>query len=114
MRDLGAAPAPLAAYILNLGMETLALRMERHCSNALTVAKMLRQHPAVSFVNYPALDGDSEYALAQKYLPKGTSGVIAFGLHGGPGGSSKIHGFPEACRDRRARSGRAYLRFAPC
>lgn len=90
MRDLGAAPAPLAAYILNLGMETLALRMERHCSNALTVAKMLRQHPAVSFVNYPALDGDSEYALAQKYLPKGTSGVIAFGLRGGRAAAAKF------------------------
>ncbi len=90
MRDLGAAPAPLSAYILNLGMETLALRMERHCSNALAVAQMLRRHPAVSFVNYPGLDGDSENTLAQKYLPNGTSGVIAFGLRGGRAAAAKF------------------------
>ncbi len=90
MRDLGASPAPLSAYILNLGMETLALRMERHCSNALAVAQMLRRHPAVSFVNYPGLDGDSENALAQKYLPNGASGVIAFGLRGGRAAAAKF------------------------
>ena len=90
MRDLGASSAPLSAYILNLGMETLALRMERHCSNALAVAQMLRRHPAVSFVNYPGLDGDSENALAQKYLPNGASGVIAFGLRGGRAAAAKF------------------------
>lgn len=82
MRDLGATPAAMSAYILNLGTETLALRMERHCSNALAVAKMLKNHPKVEFVNYPFLEGDSEYELAKKYLT-GASGVIAFGLKDG-------------------------------
>ena len=82
MRDLGATPAPMNAYILNLGTETLALRMERHCANALAVAKMLKNHPKVSFVNYPFLEGDSEYETAKKYL-SGASGVIAFGLKDG-------------------------------
>ncbi len=82
MRDLGATPSPMSAYILNLGTETLALRMERHCANALAVAKMLKDHPKVSFVNYPFLEGDSEYETAKKYLT-GASGVIAFGLKDG-------------------------------
>ncbi len=82
MRDLGATPAAMSAYIMNLGSETLALRMERHCENALAVAKMLKNHPKVSFVSYPMLEGDSEYPLAKKYL-KGGSGVIAFGLKDG-------------------------------
>ena len=82
MRDLGATPAAMSAYILNLGTETLALRMERHCSNALAVAKMLKDHPKVEFVNYPFLEGDSEYEMAKKYLT-GASGVIAFGLKDG-------------------------------
>lgn len=82
MRDLGSTPAPMNAYLLNHGTETLALRMERHCSNALAVAKMLKNHPKVSFVNYPFLEGDSEYDLAKKYLG-GASGVISFGLKDG-------------------------------
>ena len=82
MRDLGATPSPMSAYILNLGTETLALRMERHCTNALAVAKMLKNHPKVEFVSYPFLEGDSEYDLAKKYLT-GASGVIAFGLKDG-------------------------------
>ena len=82
MRDLGATPAPMNAYILNLGTETLALRMERHCANALAVAKWLKNHPKVSFVNYPFLESDSEYTLAKKYL-SGASGVISFGLRDG-------------------------------
>lgn len=82
MRDLGATPSAMSAYILNLGTETLALRMERHCANALAVAGMLKNHPKVSFVNYPFLEGDSEYETAKKYLT-GASGVIAFGLKDG-------------------------------
>ncbi len=82
MRDLGMTPAPMNAYIMNLGTETLALRMERHSDNALAVARMLKNHPKVSFVSYPFLEGDSEYANAKKYL-KGASGVIAFGLKDG-------------------------------
>ena len=82
MRDLGATPSPFGTYILNLGTETLALRMERHCRNALAVAKYLKNHPKVSFVNYPFLEGDSEYETAKKYLT-GASGVISFGLKDG-------------------------------
>ncbi len=82
MRDLGSTPSPMSAYILNLGTETLALRMERHCANALEVAKWLKNHPKVSFVSYPFLEGDSEYDTAKKYL-SGASGVISFGLKAG-------------------------------
>jgi len=83
LRDMGATPAPMNAFLTNLGMETVHLRMERHSSNALAVAKMLKEHPAVSWVSYPGLEGDSEYELAQKYLPDGCSGVISFGVKGG-------------------------------
>ncbi|HEY5957879.1 MAG TPA: O-acetylhomoserine aminocarboxypropyltransferase/cysteine synthase family protein [Polyangiaceae bacterium] len=83
MRDLGAAPSPQNAFLLNLGLETLFLRMERHCSNALAVARMLEQHPRVSWVNYPGLPSNRYYSLGQKYMPNGTCGVISFGILGG-------------------------------
>ena len=83
MRDLGSTPQPLAAFILNLGLETLALRMERHCSNAEAVAKYLEANDKVSWVNCPALPSSDQHALAQKYLPKGCCGVISFGIKGG-------------------------------
>ncbi len=83
MRDLGSAPTPNNAFLLNLGLETLHLRMERHCSNAQTVAKYLEQHPQVAWVNYPGLTSSPYYDLAQKYLPKGSCGVISFGVKGG-------------------------------
>ena len=83
MRDLGVTPQPIAAYLLNLGLETLALRMERHCSNALTIAKRLQQHPNVAWVNYPGLSDSPFYNLAQRYLPNGQSGVISVGVKGG-------------------------------
>ena len=89
MRDLGATPSPLNAYILNLGTETLALRMQRHCENALAVARWLKNHPKVSFVNYPFLEGDSEYETAKKYLT-GASGVISFGLKEGRSAATKF------------------------
>lgn len=90
LRDMGATPAPMNAFLTNLGMETLALRMERHSENALAVAKMLKEHPAVSWVSYPALEGDSEYEAAKKYLPKGASGVISFGVAGGKAAAVKF------------------------
>ncbi len=90
MRDLGSTPSPMNAFLLNLGMETLALRMERHSSNALAVAKMLSSHPAVEWVSYPGLEGDAEHALAEKYLPDGTSGVVAFGVKGGRNAAMKF------------------------
>ena len=83
MRDLGATPSPQNAYILNLGLESLHVRMARHCENALCIAKFLENHPQVGWVNYPGLENSPYYQLAKKYLPKGTSGVISFGVKGG-------------------------------
>ncbi len=83
IRDFGTPLAPLPAYLLNIGLETLALRMERHCSNALKVAEYLEKSDKVSWVNYPKLEGNSQYALASKYLPLGACGVISFGVKGG-------------------------------
>ena len=83
MRDMGATPQPTAAFLLNLGLETLALRMEKHCTNALKVARYLEKDPRVAWVNYPGLPGNKYYELAKKYMPNGTSGVISFGLKGG-------------------------------
>ena len=83
MRDLGSIQAPQNAFLLNVGLETLPLRMERHCSNAQAVAEFLEQHEQVSWVNYPGLKSNRYYELAQKYMPKGSCGVISFGLKGG-------------------------------
>ena len=83
MRDLGSIQSPQNAYLLNMGIETLPLRMERHCSNALAVAKFLEAHDKVAWVNYPDLESNKYHALQQKYLPKGSCGVISFGLKGG-------------------------------
>lgn len=83
MRDLGSIQAPFNAFILNLGLETLPLRMERHCSNAQAVAEFLESHEKVAWVNYPGLKSSKYYELAQKYMPNGTCGVISFGLKGG-------------------------------
>jgi len=82
MRDLGSIPAPQNCFLLNLGLETLHLRMPRHCENALTVAKWLEKNEKVAWVNYCELPSNPDYALAQKYLPNGSCGVIAFGLKG--------------------------------
>ncbi|MCR5621211.1 MAG: O-acetylhomoserine aminocarboxypropyltransferase/cysteine synthase [Treponema sp.] len=83
MRDFGAIQAPFNAFILNLGLESLPVRMARHCENALAVARFLSKHPAVAWVNYPGLEGNKYYALAQKYLPGGSCGVVSFGVKGG-------------------------------
>ena len=82
MRDLGSIPAPQNSFLLNLGLETLALRMERHCSNAQRVAQFLHDDPHVAWIDYPGLDDDKCHALAEKYLPNGSCGVMAFGLKG--------------------------------
>ena len=82
-RDLGSVPSPQNSFYLNLGLETLHLRMERHCSNAQAVAEHLAKHPKVGWVRYPGLPTDTEYELAQKYLPKGSCGVMSFGVKGG-------------------------------
>ena len=83
MRDFGATPAPMNSSLLNVGLETLHLRMPQHCANALTVAKYLKNHPKIAWVNCPSLEGDKYYELAQKYMPNGTCGVVTFGVQGG-------------------------------
>ncbi len=83
MRDFGSIQAPFNAFILNLGLESLPVRMARHCENALKVAQFLSHNPAVAWVNYPGLEGNKYYALAQKYLPSGSCGVVSFGVKGG-------------------------------
>ena len=83
MRDFGATPAPMNSYLLNVGLETLHLRMPQHCANALTVAKYLKNHPKIAWVSCPSLEGDKYYELAQKYMPNGTCGVVTFGVQGG-------------------------------
>ncbi len=90
MRDMGASPAPMNAFLLNIGLETLHLRVSRHCSNALAVARFLQEHPMVSWVKYPGLPGDSQYTLAQKYLPIGVCGVLSFGVKGGRAAAVKF------------------------
>ena len=82
MRDLGAMMSPQNAFLLNLGLETLHLRMPRHCSNAQKVAEFLKAHPKVKWVNYSGLEGDKYYELAQKYTPNGGCGVMAFAVEG--------------------------------
>ena len=82
MRDLGSSPAPMNSFLLNIGLETLHLRMPRHCENALKVARWLKENEKVAWVRYCGLEGDPYYELAQKYLPDGSCGVLAFGLKG--------------------------------
>jgi len=83
MRDLGPMQNPQAAFFLNSSLESLHVRMPRHCENGLVVAKFLQSHPKVRFVSYPGLEGDKYYDLAQKYMPNGTCGVVSFGFNGG-------------------------------
>ena len=90
MRDLGSIQAPQNAFLLNVGLETLPLRMERHCSNALKVAEFLEKNEKVAWVNYPGLAGNKYYDLARKYMPKGSCGVISFGLKSGRNGAARM------------------------
>ena len=92
MRDFGAIQAPQNAFLLNLGLESLHVRMERHCENGLAVAKFLKNDPRISWVTYPSLEGDKYYDLAQKYLPNGSCGVVSFGVKGGRAMAEKFMG----------------------
>lgn len=83
MRDTGMSPSPNNAFLLNLGLETLHLRMKQHCENAMTVAKWLSKNDKISWINYPGLDGNKYNDLVKKYMPNGTCGVISFGVKGG-------------------------------
>lgn len=90
MRDLGSMQSPQNAFLLNVGLETLHLRMERHCYNAQRVAEYLEGHEKVAWVNYPGLQSCKYYETARKYMPKGTCGVISFGLKGGREAAAKM------------------------
>ena len=90
MRDLGVTPAPMSAYLLNLGLESLHVRMKRHSDNGLAVAKFLKNNDKIGWVKFPALEGDEDYELTKKYLPDGTCGVISFGVKGGRQAASKF------------------------
>ena len=83
MRDFGSVQSAQNAYILNIGLESLHVRMERHCANALAVAEHLANHPKIGWVRYPSLKGDAYYEMAEKYMPNGTCGVVSFGVKGG-------------------------------
>lgn len=90
MRDLGSIPSPQNSFYLNIGLETLHLRMPRHYENALALAKYLKANDKISWITFPGLEGDSQYELAQKYLPDGSCGVIAFGIKGGREAATKF------------------------
>jgi O-acetylhomoserine (thiol)-lyase len=83
VRDTGACISPFNSFLLLQGLETLSLRMDRHCQNALQVAQFLQEHPAVSWVRYPGLPTDPSYDLAQRYLPRGAGAIFTFGVKGG-------------------------------
>jgi O-acetylhomoserine (thiol)-lyase len=90
LRDLGGALSPFHAFLFLQGLETLALRMPQHCANALEVARFLESHPLVKWVNYPGLPSHPGYTLAQRYLPKGTGGILGFGIKGGRAAGRKF------------------------
>lgn len=90
MRDLGSIQSPMNAFLLNVGLETLHLRMPRHCENAQKVAEFLEAHEKVAWVNYPGLKSNKYYELTQKYMPDGSCGVISFGLKGGRAAASNM------------------------
>ena len=83
MRDFGCVQSPQSAFLLNLGLESLHVRMKKHCENGLAVATFLKQHEKIAWVKYASLEGDADYELAQKYCPNGTCGVVSFGVKGG-------------------------------
>jgi len=90
MRDLGSTQSPQSAYLLNLGLESLHVRMERHCLNALKVAEYLETSDKITWVNYPGLQSNKYYELASKYMPNGTCGVVSFGVKGGREAAEKF------------------------
>ncbi len=90
MRDLGSIQSPQNAYLVNLGLESLQVRMARHCENAQAVAEFVKNHEKIEWVRYSGLEGDKNYALAQKYLPNGSCGVISFGVKGGRSAAEKF------------------------
>ncbi len=92
MRDFGCCQSPQSAFILNLGLESLHVRMARHCENAQKVAEYLKNHEKITWVSYPSLEGDKNYELAKKYLPNGSCGVVSFGVKGGRAAAEEFMG----------------------
>ncbi len=92
MRDFGCCQSPQSAFLLNLGLESLHVRMKRHCENATAVANYLKNHEKIAWVKYASLEGDEDYALAQKYLPNGSCGVVSFGVKGGRAAAEEFMG----------------------
>jgi O-acetylhomoserine (thiol)-lyase len=90
MRDFGCSQSPQSAFLLGLGLESLHVRMKRHCENALAVATFLKSHPNVTWVKYPDLEGDADHELCKKYLPSGSCGVVSFGVKGGRKAAEKF------------------------
>jgi O-acetylhomoserine (thiol)-lyase len=90
MRDLGSMPSPHDAFLLNVGLESLHLRVARHCENTKKVANYLKSHEKIAWVNCPMLEDDKQYAKAQKYMPNGTCGVVSFGIKGGREAATKF------------------------
>ena len=90
MRDLGSVQSPNDAFLLNVGLESLHLRIQRHCENAKAVAQYLEKHPKITWVNCAMLEGDSQYEIAKKYMPNGTCGVVSFGIKGGREAATKF------------------------
>ena len=90
MRDFGSTQSPQSAYLLNLGLESLHVRMERHCLNGLKVAEFLESNDKIAWVNYPGLKSSKYYDLAMKYMPSGTCGVVSFGIKGGRAAAEKF------------------------
>ena len=90
MRDLGSIQSPMNAYMLNLGLESLHVRVPRHCENALKVAEFLEKHDKIAWVNYPSLESSKYYDRAKKYMPDGTCGVVSFGVKGGRSAAEKF------------------------
>ena len=90
MRDLGSVQSPNEAFLLNVGLESLHLRVQRHCENAKAVAQYLEKHPKITCINCAMLEGDSQYEIAKKYMPNGTCGVVSFGIKGGREAATKF------------------------
>ena len=97
LRDTGACMSPFAAFLFLLGIETLSLRMQRHCENALAVARWLQTHPQVQWVNYPGLPGHPDHANANKYLPRGAGAIVGFGIKGGRAAGAKFINAVKLC-----------------
>lgn len=90
MRDLGSIPSPHSAFLLNVGLESLHLRMARHCENAVKVAQYLKNNEKITWVKCPSLESDEQYEIAKKYMPNGTCGVVSFGIKGGRAAATKF------------------------